>query len=238
MSPQNSWASEDGAQPLQRTPTKSMGRYGHVYTALKRVIPGRYDRQLRQLLRVDRVHWCRVVMNQEVDKFITSLDTSRLDVLEISGANFRDKFQFKSYRTAAYPDYDVCGGPLLPASFDLIIAEQVFEHVLHPDRAAASVYQMLRPGGVFIIDTPFLLKVHPAPVDLYRWTEHGIRTLLEGAGFRQIETGSWGNRRCLIRDLTPGLEWAWYNPLLHTLKNEPQFAISVWAFAQKSDATS
>jgi SAM-dependent methyltransferase len=215
-----------------------MAKYDNLYAVLKRLIPGRYDRQLRQLLRVDRVHWCRVVMNQEVEKFVSSLDNTRLDVLEISGTNFRGKFPFKSYRTATYPDYDVCEGPLVPASFDLIIAEQVFEHVLRPDRAAISVYQMLRPGGVFIIDTPFLLKVHPAPVDLYRWTEHGMRTLLESAGFRDIQTGSWGNRRCLIRDMTPGLEWAWYNPLLHTLKNEPQFAISVWAFAQKSGTSS
>jgi len=29
----------------------------------------------------------------------------------------------------------------------LVIAEAVFEHVLRPDRAAANVYEMLRPGG-------------------------------------------------------------------------------------------
>jgi SAM-dependent methyltransferase len=172
-------------------------------------------------------------MNREVERFITSLDTKKMSVLEISGSRFRDRWPFHSYTTVQYPDYDVCSGPLAVAEFDLVIAEQVFEHILHPDLGVRSVYQMLKPGGIFIIDTPFLLKFHPYPRDLYRWTEDGMRTLLEGAGFSAIETGSWGNRRCLIKDLTPGLGWTSYQPLLHSLKNEPQFPIVVWAFAHK-----
>jgi hypothetical protein len=96
------------------------------------------------------------------------------------------------------------------------------------------VYQMLRPGGVFVISTPFLLKIHGYPGDLYRWSEEGIQQLLAIAGFVDIRTASWGNRKCLRADMTPGLEWTWFNPLLHSLRNEPQFPIVVWAFARKS----
>jgi SAM-dependent methyltransferase len=117
--------------------------------------------------------------------------------------------------------------------FDLVMAGQVLEHVLYPDRAVVSVHRMLRPNGLFIVDTPFLLKIHPCPLDLYRWTEQGMRTLLETGGFRVVQSGSWGNRRCLLKDMAAGMEWTAYNPLIHSLKNEPQFPIVVWVFARK-----
>lgn len=80
---------------------------------------------------------------------------------------------------------------------------------------------------------PFPLKVHECPVDLYRWTEHGMRQLLKTAGFAVLSTASWGNLECLFADMTPGLTWTSYDPELHSLHNEPQFAIVVWAFAEK-----
>ncbi len=172
-------------------------------------------------------------MNREVEQFIRSLDCSHIDALEISGTGSQNRYNFRSYQAVQYPDYDVCEGPLAQEQFDLVIAEQVFEHVLRPDRAAANVYQMLRPGGVFVISTPFLLKAHKDPLDLYRWTEHGMRQLLETAGFTVRTTGSWGNRECLLADMKPGLDWTTYNPRRHGLHNEPEFAIVVWAFAEK-----
>jgi SAM-dependent methyltransferase len=202
-------------------------------TALKRLIPPRYHTQIRRILGREGIQWCRVVMNGETQKFVNSLDFAKLDVLEISGEDFRGRWPFHSYRCIRYPEYDVCSGPLQTAAFDLVIAEQVFEHILYPDHGAKSVFEMLRPGGWFIIDTPFLVKFHPYPLDLHRWTEDGMRILLERAGFRDVRTGSWGNRRCFKTDMKPGLELAHYKPWIHTLKNEPQFPIVIWAFARK-----
>ena len=84
-----------------------------------------------------------------------------------------------------------------------------------------------------MISTPFLLKVHESPLDLYRWTQQGMRQLLETAGFAVLATDSWGNRECLSADMKPGLSWTAYNAIRHSLHNEPQFAIVVWAFAEK-----
>jgi SAM-dependent methyltransferase len=207
---------------------------GQTRSALKALIPARYHERIRRWLRPEvEVHWCRVVMNREIERFIRSLDCSGIDALEISGSGSKDRYNFRSYKTSQYPDYDICKGPLAREQFDLIIAEQVFEHVLRPDLAAANVHQMLRPGGYFVISAPFLLKVHEFPLDLYRWTEQGMRQLLETAGFHVRATGSWGNRECLRADMTAGLDWTAYNPTLHGLHNEPQFAIVVWAFAEK-----
>jgi SAM-dependent methyltransferase len=203
-------------------------------SVLRALIPSRYHPRLKRWIWPDgRVQWCRVVMNREIERFIRSLECPHIDALEISGSGSEGRYNFRSYKVVEYPAYDVCNGPLGQEQFDLVIAEQVFEHVLRPDRAAASVYQMLRPGGVFVVSTPFLLKVHGYPLDLYRWTEHGMRQLLEIAGFTNVATASWGNRKCLFADMKPGLEWTRYIPGLHSLRNEPQFPIVIWAFAEK-----
>lgn len=204
-------------------------------SALKALIPARYHDDMRRwLLRPQvEVQWCRVVMNREIERFIRSLDCSHIDASEISGAGSQGRYGFRSYRSTQYPDYDICERPLAQEQFDLVIAEQVFEHIVRPDRAAANVYQILRPSGVFVISTPFLLKVHESPLDLYRWTQRGMRQLLETAGFTVLATASWGNRACLSADMKPGLTWTAYNPIRHSLRNEPQFAIVVWAFAEK-----
>jgi hypothetical protein len=60
-----------------------------------------------------------------------------------------------------------------------------------------------------------------------------MRQLLETAGLSVMSTASWGNRECLLADMTPDLDWTWYDPQRHNLHNEPQFAIVVWAFAEK-----
>ena len=202
---------------------------------LRIFVPPRYRPRLQKWLGPGSdVQWCRVVMNAEIEGFIRSLDCPSLDAVEISGNGSQGKYNFQSYRTAMFPEYDICEKPLARDAFDLVIAEQVFEHVPRPDLAAANVLEMLRPGGVFVISTPFLLKVHGHPGDFYRWTEDGMRQLLETAGFGEVRTGSWGNRECLVADLTEGLGWTVYDPKLHSLGNEPQFPIVVWAFASKT----
>ena len=182
----------------------------------------------------DWVHWCRVVMNLSIERFIETLECSAVDCLEISGTRFQHGGQaFRSYVSTGFPAYDVCAGPLAHGSFDLIICEQVLEHVLRPDLAVANMLAMLRPGGCLVVNTPFLLKVHGFPHDLWRWTEHGLRQLLELAGFVGVETASWGNRACLVADLSDGLRWTVFDPTRHSLENEPQFPIVVWAIARR-----
>ena len=134
-------------------------------------------------------------MIEETHRLVRALQPERLDALEILRETWRD-FGFRSYRTADFPEFDVCAGPL-PDRFDVIIAEQVFEHLLWPYRAGRNVFEMLRPGGYFHINTPFLFPVHDAPVDCSRWTELGLKHFLAECGFPldSIVTGSLGEPR-------------------------------------------
>ncbi|MBP7828547.1 MAG: methyltransferase domain-containing protein [Kiritimatiellae bacterium] len=177
-------------------------------------------------------HWVRHVMNQTTAKWIGELDTPSMDVLEISGRGWR-KLPCKSYRSADYPEFDVCEG-ILPERFDLIISEQVFEHLRYPYRAGRHVYQMLKPGGYFLITTPFLIKIHECPIDCTRWTETGMKYFLEECGFdlAAIRTGSWGNKRCVLANFRKF--WGYWG-VLHSLRNDPSFPASVWALARKQE---
>lgn len=175
--------------------------------------------------------WCRVVMYRDCFAFIRSLEPSQLDVLEIAaGPQWRREFEFRSYTPTSFPGFDICKD-VLDRHFDLIIADQVFEHLRWPYRAGRNVFQMLRPAGHFVIATPFLMRVHPSPSDYSRWTEEGLACLLQECGFpaERITTRSWGNRACIKANFTRWARRGWFG----SLKNEPLFPVTVWAFAQK-----
>jgi SAM-dependent methyltransferase len=189
-------------------------------------------RKLMRMVGLEWEHWSRLVMNRTLAEFVRGLDFPKMQALEISGRHWSD-FGFRSYRSVDFPEYDVCQEPLEREGFDIIFAEQVFEHIRAPRRAAQNVWQMLRPGGYFIISTPFLYLYHPAPEDCSRWTEAGMKYLLVEAGFpaEGIQTSSWGNRACVIANMS-GIPH--YNRWIHSLKNEPNFPIMIWAMARKS----
>jgi len=203
---------------------------------LRAVIPAPAHEPIRKALKrlTSGPQWLRVVMDRECDRFVSTLKTPELSCLEISANISRwSRLQWKSYQSTHYPDYDVCAQPLAESAWDVVIAEQVLEHVVAPESALRNMHAMLRPGGCAIVTTPFLIKFHPDPVDYYRWTEDGIRLALARAGFSRTQTGSWGNRQCLIANMSNDLHWAVYRPWRHSLKNNPRFPVSVWAFAWK-----
>jgi len=174
--------------------------------------------------------WVREVMYRECFHYIRNLDPSQLDALEISGGpQWRRNFDFKTYTETQFPDFDICA-ETLGRQFGLIIADQVFEHLPWPVRAAKNVYAMLRPGGHFVIATPFLVRVHSVPIDCNRWTELGLSYLLQEGGFArgEIQTGSWGNSACVRANFG-----RWRKRGFGSLHNEPDFPVMVWAFARK-----
>ena len=67
--------------------------------------------------------------------------------------------------------------------FDAFYAASVFEHVQYPWIAAESIFRVLRPGGWCYIATHHTFPVHGYPFDYTRWTDNGLRSLFEAAGF-------------------------------------------------------
>lgn len=176
-------------------------------------------------------NWTRIVMNCETNKLVSSLSYQEYDVLEISGNAWKN-YSFRTYESVGYPEFDICTESKVPQSYNLIIAEQVFEHVLWPYRAGRNVYQMLRPGGHFLITTPFLLPIHDYPVDCSRWTPLGLKYFLAECGFNleNIKVESWGNQSCVKANLKG---WTPYSKWRHSLKNSEKHPVVVWALATK-----
>ena len=189
------------------------------------------SRRADRLIGRTSTHWVRVVMDRETERFVKSLNIPSLSACEISGMKW-SQMGFRQYRSANYPDYDVCQGPIKDSLFDIVIAEQVLEHVVWPYRAVRNVFEMLKPGGVFVVTTPFLLRVHEYPVDCSRWTPLGLKHLLAEGGFPIERTiiGSWGNRACVRANLKAWRHWI---PWLHSLQNDPFYPVVVWGFAFK-----
>lgn len=154
--------------------------------------------------------------------------SSALTVLEISGENFRDLLPWLTYNTIS--DVDVCDAVDVAAkcagSFDLVVLDQVLEHVLRPDAALEWVrrFALAERGRVFVA-TPFLIKVHPSPLDLWRWTREGLGELLADAGFKDVQTGSWGNKAAVVANFDG---WA-IRALDDDMTNDPAFPVTCWA---------
>ena len=183
----------------------------------------------------DHRQWSRIAVYRELFKYVASLAPAKLTALEIAPGGDSSPWRgvgFREYHHVDYPAFDICSDRMA-RTFDVIIADQVFEHLRWPYRAARGVHAMLAPGGIFINLTPFLIRVHDAPVDCSRWTETGMKHLLAEAGFPidAIKTGAWGNRECVIANLTKKgwAKFGWGRPL----HNEPEFPVVIWAIAQR-----
>jgi SAM-dependent methyltransferase len=178
----------------------------------------------------DKTHITRTVAYREIDAFLAGLPVGEMDALEIAaGWKWRDK-GWASYTEMNWPDHDICND-VLDQRFDIAIADNVWEHLLHPYRAAGHVLEMLKPGGIFINITPFLIRRHPIPHDCTRWTELGMRHFLGDVGFEEtsIETGSWGNRAAVKSNFNRWARTGWRR----SFPNEPDFPVTVWAIARK-----
>ncbi|GAC1490008.1 MAG: hypothetical protein NVS1B9_11140 [Solirubrobacteraceae bacterium] len=174
--------------------------------------------------------WQRVMLNRAVDEHIAQLGPERLTAAEISGDAHAVK-PWRRHTSLNYPEFDLCA-PLEHGNFDVVICEQVLEHVVDPCRAAANLRGLCRSGGHVIVSTPFLIRVHELPMygmyDYWRFTPRGLRRLLEHAGLEVEAIHSWGNRRCIAGNLD---HWPAYRRWL-SLRNEEDLAVQVWAFAR------
>jgi SAM-dependent methyltransferase len=177
-------------------------------------------------------HWQRIVLNDEIDARIRSLGPEGLRAAEISGSTHAAR-TWKEYASLMYPEFDICAPIEEPARFDLVICEQVLEHVPDPCRAAANLGELCVPGGHVVVSTPFLIRLHELPMfemrDYWRFTPRGLRTLLERAGLEVDEVGAWGNRDSVVGNFDRWPAYRWW----HSLRNEPDLPVQVWAFARR-----
>jgi SAM-dependent methyltransferase len=174
--------------------------------------------------------WQRAPLNAAVGRHLDALGPSGLTAAEISGAAQAGR-GWRRFVSLDYPEFDLCAPLELTDRFDVVICEQVIEHVADPWAAARNLRGLCAPGGRVVVSTPFLVRIHELPMygmrDYWRFTPRGLRLLLEGAGLVVDEVGSWGNRDVVAGNFD---RWPAYRRWL-SLRNEPDLPVQVWAFA-------
>jgi SAM-dependent methyltransferase len=174
--------------------------------------------------------WQRVVMNGVVDRYLNSLDPDKHSAAEISGDAHKAK-GWKSFKSLNYPQFDLCAPLIDKKRYDVVICEQVLEHVTDPCAAARNLTQLCVPGGHVVVTSPFLIKVHEdwGLEDYWRFTPRGLRTLLERSGLHVDTVGHWGNRQCVYGNLAKWSAYRRWQPL----GNRADTPVQVWAFARR-----
>ena len=178
----------------------------------------------------------RIVYQREAKKIFRSLNTAEMSCCEISG-KYGKQFGFKSFEAFHYPQHDICvdtprdeNGEV--RKFDMVVADQVWEHLDRPYAATRHVLEMLNPGGYFYICVPFYVRYHLYPVDCSRWSARGLKNLLIESGFAEenIQSAQWGNLTCARRECGYRFaRWKEGDPV----ENDERFPIVAWALAQK-----
>ena len=113
-------------------------------------------------------------------------------------APYRALFAHCDYRTSDWSNSPHAGGraadvvapldalPVPDASFDAVLCTQVLEHVPDPAAVLAELHRVLAPGGSLWLTVPFVGQLHEEPFDYFRYTGHGLRTLVGSAGFTGV----------------------------------------------------
>lgn len=115
------------------------------------------------------------------------------DMLEVGG---RMKPRDKDFPMFKYHSLDLDGAPggvsntmigdltncphIPDESFDFIFSFDVFEHIDRPWLAASETCRLLRPGGITVHSTLFSWRYHPCPIDYFRYTAEGLKSLFVG----------------------------------------------------------
>ena len=85
--------------------------------------------------------------------------------------------------------------PLAGESLDLVVAYDVLEHIEDDAAAAKGVFDLLRPGGLFLVAVPCDMKLwsaHDVAVNhVRRYSRPELLSLLTGAGFEIEDVRSW-----------------------------------------------
>lgn len=77
--------------------------------------------------------------------------------------------------------------PFRDGSINQVFLLDVLEHLAEPEQSLREAFRVLVAGGRLVINVPCVYPLHDEPHDYQRFTEHGLRHRLMGAGFIDID---------------------------------------------------
>ncbi len=164
------------------------------YTGARTVVSGRLAAALepyRDTLRPTLTHKTRQ-SNDLVGRFAASFPADSL-VVNIGAGETDYGPHVLNVELEPGPHVDVVGVaerlPLADGCARGVILMAVLEHVQDAERALEESRRVLVPGGRLLVDVPFIQGYHASPADYRRFTEQGLRALLEREGFEIEDSG-------------------------------------------------
>jgi SAM-dependent methyltransferase len=75
---------------------------------------------------------------------------------------------------------DICDCPSIQDNtYDIVFSYDVFEHLKEPWKAGKESARILKPGGLVVCFAPFSWRYHPVPIDTFRYSHSGMRSIFE-----------------------------------------------------------
>jgi SAM-dependent methyltransferase len=98
---------------------------------------------------------------------------------------------------------DICDMSVInDSTYDCVFCSGVLEHVIDFHKGISEMHRVIKSDGVLLLGVPFRQAIHMAPNDYWRFTEYGIRAMLEDA-FHIVEIQTIDNSQ----DNFPGAYW-------------------------------
>lgn len=73
--------------------------------------------------------------------------------------------------------------PKADNTYDVIICNQVLEHVKRPEKVICEFFRLLKPGGRLFLTVPQCYGIHMVPYNYFNFHSYGLRFLFEQGGF-------------------------------------------------------
>ena len=149
--------------------------------------------------------------------------------------------------------------PFGNATFDLVFANNVLEHLPEPNHVFREVHRVLKPGGMFVIKTPnqfhyVAIFAHLSPLRLHKWVNRlrgrsesdtyptkyranssaALRRLGAGTGFKVVEMNFIEGRPEYLRLFWPAyLVGVLYERLVNSIPSLSRFGVVIVAVFAK-----
>jgi SAM-dependent methyltransferase len=84
--------------------------------------------------------------------------------LNYQTSQFFEGFPLGKVHSSGWRNEDLENQTFADESFDLVVTQDVMEHIFHPDKAFAEIARTLKPGGSHIFTVPIVNKERPSSI--------------------------------------------------------------------------
>lgn len=177
----------------------------------------------------------------------TASEVVSLDITPVNVKKALEKYPFKNHRGVVADSLDL---PFTENSFDIVIASEIIEHIVFPERFIENLIHILKPGGVLIVTTPykeklqFILCIHcnrltPRHAHIHSFDEKTLASLYSDKNNANFSYKTFGNKalihlrtHVLLRYLTFQL-WKLVDKIANTIYDSPSTIFVKW---EKNDS--